>query len=101
MTEVIQPQPPIYKRIINGLCLAYLLVMMLYGVLRLIVGDGNPKLSLVNSFAYFSFLPLPVLILLALLARSRIAFLRLLPLIVVLVLWIGPRFIPKPIVAAS
>ncbi|MBA3871780.1 MAG: endonuclease/exonuclease/phosphatase family protein [Anaerolineae bacterium] len=101
MTEVIQPQPPIYKRIINSLCLAYLLLMALYGGLRLLVGDGNPKLSLVNSFAYFLFLPLPILIILALLARSRIAFLRLLPLIVVLILWIGPRFIPKPIVAAS
>src|SRR5690349_14676828 len=101
MTEALPTHTPIFRRFINSLCLAYLLLMALYGVLRVVIGDGNPRLSLVNSFAYFLFIPLPILLVMALLARSRIALMRLLPVLVVLVLWIGPRFIPKPIVAAS
>ena len=101
MTEVIPPRTPLIKRFINSLCLIYLLMMALYGVLRLTIGDGNPRLSLVNSFAYFLFLPLPVLLVVALLGRSRLALLRLVPVLVVLMVWIGPRFIPKPIVAAG
>ncbi len=101
MNEVTQRRPSIFKRIINWVALAYLLVMAVYLLLRLVVGDGNTRLALVNSFAYFLFIPLPVLLLLALLSQSRIAFLRLLPVLLALVIWIGPRFIPKPIVAAS
>ena len=101
MNEVTPEKPSLFKQFVNGLALAYLLMMAVYLVLRLVIGDGNPRLSLVNSFAYFLFLPLPVLIILALAARSRLAFIRLLPVIVVVMAWIGPRFIPKPIVAAS
>ena len=101
MIEETQVKLNLFKRVINGLALAYLVLMVVYGVLRLTVGDGNPRLSLVNSFAYFLFLPLPLLLTLTLLARSRLAFLRLLPIAVVLLVWIGPRFVPKPIVAAS
>src|SRR5690348_11253214 len=79
MTEALQTHTLIFRRIINGLCLAYLLLMALYGVLRLVVGDGYPRLSLVNSFAYFLFIPLPILLIVALLARSRVALMRLLP----------------------
>lgn len=101
MIEETQVKISLFKRVINGLALAYLVLMLVYGVLRLTIGDGNPRLSLVNSFAYFLFLPLPLLLIFTLLARSRLAFLRLLPIVVVLLVWIGPRFVPKPIVAAS
>lgn len=101
MSEATQVRTSRFKRVINGMALAYLVLMGVYGVLRLTVGDGNPRLSLVNSFAYFLFLPLTLLLVLTLLARSRLAFLRLLPIVVVLLVWIGPRFVPKPIVAAS
>ena len=101
MNEIPQNQPSIFKRMINWAALAYLLVMAVYLVLRVIVGDGDTRLSLVNSFAYFLFIPLPVLLILTLIVRSRTAFLRLLPVLLALVIWIGPRFIPKPIVAAS
>jgi hypothetical protein len=41
MIEPIFKPTPIFKRIIDGLSLAYLLLMTLYGILRLIVADGN------------------------------------------------------------
>ncbi len=101
MNEATQKRPSLIKRIINWTALAYLVVMVVYFVLRLTVGDGNTRLSLVNSFAYFLFAPLPVLLVLALLVRSRLAFLRLLPVLLVVLVWIGPRFVAKSIVAAS
>ncbi len=101
MKEFPQRQSSIFKQIINWVALAYLFVMIVYLVLRLTVGDGDTRLSMINSFAYFLFIPLPVLLILAVLGRSRITFFRLLPALLALVIWIGPRFIPKPIVAAS
>lgn len=101
MNEAIQKRPSLIKRIVNWLALAYLIGLVGYFVLRLTVGDGNTRLALVNSFAYLLFAPLPVLLVLALLVRSRLALLRLLPVIIVLAVWIGPRFVPKSIVAAS
>ncbi len=101
MTEAVQERTGVFKRIINGAALGYLLLMAVYMLLRLTVGDGQPKLSLVNSFAHFLFLPLIPLLILALLARSRMALLRLLPVLALLLIWIGPRFIPKPVVAAA
>ncbi len=101
MTEAIHSRTSILKAFITGLCLAYLLLIALYLVLRLIIGDGNPRLSLVNNFAYFLFLPLPVLLVMGLFVRSRLALLRLLPIVAVFLVWIGPRFIPKPIVSAG
>ncbi len=101
MNEVTQKQASIFKRIINWMALAYLLLMAVYLLLRVVIGDSYPRLSLVNSFAYFLFIPLPIVFVLVLVARSRIAFLRLLPVLVMLLVWIGPRFIPKPIVSAN
>jgi vancomycin resistance protein VanJ len=101
MAETSYKRSSWFKRIINSAALTYLLLMIVYLVLRLLAGDSNPRLSLVNSFAYFLFLPLPVLLLLTLIARSRIAFMRLLPILAVLIVWIGPRFIPKPVAAAD
>jgi endonuclease/exonuclease/phosphatase family metal-dependent hydrolase len=87
--------------LINGLSLVYLVCIVVYFILRLAIGDGNVRLALVNSFAYMLFIPLPLLLILAVITRSRIALLRLLPVWVLLLIWIGPRFIPKPIVTAS
>jgi endonuclease/exonuclease/phosphatase family metal-dependent hydrolase len=101
MNEAAQKRPSLIKRIVNWMALAYLIVMVVYFVLRLTIGDGIVRLSMVNSFAYLLFTPLPLLLILALLVRSRLAFVRLLPVLVVLVVWIGPRFVPKSVVAAS
>ncbi|MCA0458808.1 MAG: endonuclease/exonuclease/phosphatase family protein [Chloroflexi bacterium] len=101
MNETPAPQTSIFTRLINILALGYLLLMAVYMLLRLVAGDEQPKLSLLNSFAHFTFLPLVPLLLLALLARSRLALLRLLPVLLLLLVWIGPRFIPKPVPAAA
>lgn len=100
MSETPIKHPTWFQRIINALTLIYLLFMLAYLVLRLTVGDGNTRLALVNSFAYLLFIPLPLLLILAFIARSRMALLRLLPVLLVVLVWIGPRFLPKPIVSA-
>ncbi len=101
MNETPIKQTSWFQQLVNALALIYLLLMAIYLVLRLTVGDGNVRLSLVNSFAYFLFIPLLVLLILALIARSRLALLRLLPVLMAIIIWIGPRFIPKSIAAAS
>ncbi len=85
----------IFRRITNVTALAYLLMMILYLVLRLTIQDRHWIISQINSFALLLFIPLPILLLLTLFARSRRALLYLLPTIVLLALWIGPRFLPK------
>ncbi|MBI1278687.1 MAG: hypothetical protein GC179_11225 [Anaerolineaceae bacterium] len=42
---------------------------------------GDVRLSLINNFAFYLFIPLPVLL--------------------AAMIWIGPHFTPKPIVSAS
>lgn len=82
---------------INRIAGLYLLSMLMYVLLRLIVRDGIWILGLINSFAYILFLPLPLLLLLAILARARRAYLSLIPIIILLLLWFGPRWLPKPV----
>ncbi len=101
MSETFIKRPTWFKQLVNGLSLAYLVCMVVYFILRLAFGDGNVRLALVNSFAYLLFIPLPVLLFLTLVVRNRLAFLRLLPVLVVLIGWIGLRFLPKSIVTAS
>ncbi len=79
----------------------YLLAMLAYLAARFIFQDSYWVLSLVNSFAIFLFLPLPFLLILALFTRSRAALLSLLPIMVLLILWFGPRFLPKTSAALS
>jgi endonuclease/exonuclease/phosphatase (EEP) superfamily protein YafD len=88
-------RPSFFRRLINLGAGLYLLFDLIYLLLRFTVRDGFWWLGLINSFAYVIFLPLPILLLMALLARSRRAFLSLLPIIVLLLLWFGPRYLPK------
>jgi vancomycin resistance protein VanJ len=101
MIETLQQRKGFIRRIIDGAALAYLLFMAFYLLLRGLVGDGIPLISLVNSFAYFLFLPLPVLLLLVVVARSRSALFRLLPILAVIMVWVGPRFLPRSTVQAG
>jgi endonuclease/exonuclease/phosphatase (EEP) superfamily protein YafD len=73
----------------------YLILMIGYLLLRLTVGDGLWWLSLLNAFAHLLFLPLIVLLPLALLIHRRSA-LRLAPLVVVGGLWFAPYYLPRP-----
>lgn len=69
--------------------------MLVYLAARLTIRDQFWLMGLVNSFAYLLFVPLPLLFLLALVVRSRRAMLGLLPIILLIGLWFGPRFLPK------
>jgi endonuclease/exonuclease/phosphatase (EEP) superfamily protein YafD len=95
MTEHSPTRPSRFKRFANITAGLYLLSTLVYLLLRFTLQDGLWWLGLVNTFAYVIFLPLPFLLLLALLASSRRAFLSLLPVIFLLLLWFGPRYITK------
>lgn len=101
MTETMQPYRGLMRRIMDGAALAYLVFIAFYLLLRWLVGDGQPLVSLVNSFAYILFLPLPLFLLLTAFARSRAALLRLLPIVAVIGVWVGPRFLPRSTVQAG
>jgi endonuclease/exonuclease/phosphatase (EEP) superfamily protein YafD len=79
----------------------YVITLVIYLVLRSIFGDRFWWLSLVNTFAYMLFLPLLVLLPVALLFRARLYTLRLLPVALVGGLWYGPYYLPKPVEIAS
>ena len=84
-----------FKRIVEVCAGLYLLFMLVYVAARFTIRDQFWLMGLLNSFAYLLFIPLPLLFLLALLARSRRAVLSLLPIIMLIGLWFGPRFLPK------
>ncbi|MEZ4671216.1 MAG: endonuclease/exonuclease/phosphatase family protein [Anaerolineae bacterium] len=96
-----QRKSNLFIRVIDVATLLYLVISALYLVVRGLVGDSVPFVSLVNSFAYFLFLPLPVLLALAAVVRSKKAFLRLLPIVAVIAVWVGPRFLPRSTVQAG
>lgn len=75
----------------------YLLALTGYLLLRLFFGGGPWWLALANNFAPYFFLPLVVLAPWALLARLHPRFV-LLPLILLMIglVWFGPRFAPRP-----
>jgi endonuclease/exonuclease/phosphatase (EEP) superfamily protein YafD len=87
--------PSLFQRIVGSLAGLYLLVMLVYLAARFTIQDSFWLLALLNSFALLLFLPLPFLVLLVLLARSRRAFLSLVPIILLIAAWFGPRFLPK------
>jgi vancomycin resistance protein VanJ len=72
----------------------YALGLTLYLILRLAFGDGWWWLALANNFAPFYFLPLFILLPLALLLRAR-PMVFLLPFALIGLAWFGPYFLPK------
>lgn len=86
-----------FRQVTNVLCGLYLLLILLYLLLRFTVGDNFWPLALVNSFIFLLFIPLPVLLLLAILTRSRHALLSLMPVLQLISLWLIPRFLPKSV----
>lgn len=73
---------------------AYLILIIGYLLLRLTVGDSLWWLSLLNAFAHLLFLPLIVLLPLALLIHRRSA-LRLVLLLLVGGIWFAPYYLPR------
>ncbi len=91
------------QRLVNAISLMYLLSMALYLLLRFTIQDRIWIISQLNSFALLLFIPLPIVLLMALLARSRRAVAYALPVLIIALLWFGPRFLPKnlPIPSAN
>jgi vancomycin resistance protein VanJ len=97
---MLQPiRPSRFRRVIDLTASLYLLNILIYLLARVVIQDRFWLLGLVNSFAYLVFLPLMILLPLALVTRSRRALISLLPIIFLLVIWFGPRFLPKSIPA--
>ena len=74
---------------------AYALGLLLFVVLRLLVGDSWWWLAFLGNFTPFYFAALLVLLPLALLARARRGLLLMLPLALLGVLWFGRLYLPK------
>jgi len=79
----------------------YVAALACYLILRALFGDRFWWLSLVNTFAYVLFLPLLVLLPLALLLGMRRNTLRLIPLALIGGLWFAPYYLPKSQMEAS
>jgi endonuclease/exonuclease/phosphatase (EEP) superfamily protein YafD len=90
-----KPHPSCLRRLVNGLSLTYVLLMALYVVLRVTLQDSLWFMSLLNSFALLLFAPLPLLLMLSLVIFSPRILILLLVVLIGLLLWVGPRFVPK------
>lgn len=87
------PRPLV--RFISAITNSYVALFLVYLLLRFAIGDRHWSISLVNTFAHLLFLPLLILLPLALLLRARLPALRLLPVAALGALWFGPYFLPK------
>ncbi len=84
----------ILSKALTILAALYSLALALYLILRTAFGDGLWWLAFLNNFAPFYFLPLIVLLTLALLLRvRRMAF--LLPFALIGLIWFGPYYLPR------
>lgn len=92
---------PVLQNILTLVTTVYLSLFSAYLILRYMLGDGVWWLSLVNTFAYGWFLPLLILVPLALLLRQRRAVVRLAPVVAVAGLWFGSYYVPTPTVNAD
>jgi endonuclease/exonuclease/phosphatase (EEP) superfamily protein YafD len=90
----------IFSRGFSLVTTIYVLALAVYLILRIVVRDGWWWLAFFNNFAPYYFAPLLILLPLALIARSRFSIARLLPFVVIFLLWYGPYWLPKSTVVA-
>ncbi len=91
----------IFSRGFSLITTIYTLMLAVYLILRIVVGDRWWWLAFFNNFAPYYFVPLLIFLPLALIARSRFNIARLLPFAVIFLLWYGPYWLPKSTVVAS
>ena len=84
-------------KFLKGISVFYLVFLTAYLLLRFALGDSFWWLSLLNTFAFLLFIPLPLALLVTWLQKAR--WLRLLSIGVTLatVLWFGSYFVPKTV----
>ncbi len=73
----------------------YIAFMGSYWLSRWLGGDTFWRISLMNSFAHITFLPLPIFLVLAVKLHARKVLLGLLPAVIVGMIWFVPYFVPK------
>jgi endonuclease/exonuclease/phosphatase family metal-dependent hydrolase len=83
-----------------GIC-AYTASLAAYLLLRLLFGDRFWWLAIINNFAFWTFLPLVVILPVTLILRQRWLIVVVAIPTVVALLWIGPYYLPKAIAASS
>lgn len=96
-------QRPFWARLAIAFCLTHAVGVLGFFVLRALLPRWPPPLALVNSFVPFLFAPLVLTLPLALLARSRVAFIAGLALLGLFVIAYGTFFLPRlqPAVASA
>lgn len=82
-------------RALKRLLAFYLFFLTLYVILRFTLGDGIWWLSLLNTFAFLLFIPLPLALLGAWLQKTRSLRWLSVALVAVALVWFGQYFLPK------
>jgi endonuclease/exonuclease/phosphatase (EEP) superfamily protein YafD len=80
---------------ISGLCFSYAISIATFFILRSVLVSWPPFLALLNNFVPFLFIPLPFALLLAWLARARLALLSSLIILLLFLLLYGSFFLPR------
>lgn len=89
------------RQLVSALTGLYLMILLIYVILRGLFGDRFWWLSLLNTFAYVLLLPLVILLPLTVVTRARQTALRLLPVLVAGGIWLAPYYVPKSSPAPS
>lgn len=100
-TPISSEQRGCVNRLIAFVCSAYLIFMVGYLIIRVVTGDRLWWISLINVGAVYTFMPLFLLIPLALLIQHWWLLARLSVLAVLGVIWFGPFFQPKTVVPSA
>jgi len=79
---------------------AYILFLLVYFVVRLVIGDSLWWIALLNAFVIYTFAPLLILLPLTLFMGLWRTFFRLSVFAVLAVVWFGPFFQPKAVIPA-
>jgi vancomycin resistance protein VanJ len=80
----------------TGLVLLYAALVVGWAIGHRVIGDGFWLLALVNAFAVYLFAPLPLMALLALIVRRRLAWFALLAVTLLLLRLFGGELTPPP-----
>lgn len=96
-----QPRRKRLRTVVSLVSGGYALLLGIYLVVRFVLGDRVWWLAFFHNYLPFYFLPLPILLIAALLARARRGLLLTMLLLVVGVLKFAPFYLPKPTVSVS
>jgi endonuclease/exonuclease/phosphatase (EEP) superfamily protein YafD len=81
--------------LLDGLITFYVVGLAAYLILRLLLGDRLWWLALLNNFTIYYFVPLLVCLPLATLMRRWWTLARLIPFLLIALLWYAPYYLPK------